>query len=559
MPNDLLIFLRISNQTRKNSLRAATKLEWGVGIFFSTLTLLFFAGIGAGLWRFFGYLENVPYIGEALAIKVISMAFLSLFSMLIFSSMVTSFTTIFFARDLPFLLSTPLEYGTVFTYKFIETAFYSSWMVIVAMIPVIVSYGIVKHMNILFYFTTFGVMIPYCLVASGLGVLISMVLMYLFPTAKTKDAVMVLSVVVGCGMYVFLRFLEPEQFMKPDKLTEIVQYLNFIQAPTAVYLPSWWMTGVVKGFALHQPVELWFYSLLLISSGLLTIALITKLSEVTYFTSWARAQESVGKRPVVGGWGDRTVDLLLHLFPQSWRALAKKDLKLFFRDPNQWTQLLLLGALIVVYIFNIDKLPLDNYYLKNIAAFFNIGLAGFVISAVALRFVYPALSIEAESFWVLRSAPLSSRQIVWSKYWLTFLPVFVLGLAISVVSNLLLRVDTFVFWLSTGAVIVSIFALTGLAMGMGAVYPRFRVENVAQVESSFGGIMYMVYSLFYNGFVLAVLAWPLIMHFKVLSGMGKYSAQVTVSAVLTVAGVSVLVFIIPLIIGVKRVELMENE
>src|SRR5205085_8201124 len=38
-------------------------------------------------------------------------------------------------------------------------------------------------------------------------------------------------------------------------------------------------------------------------------------------------------------------------------SLAHRDLLLFFRDPAQWSQLLLLGALVVVYVFNITALP----------------------------------------------------------------------------------------------------------------------------------------------------------------------------------------------------------
>jgi len=35
-----------------------------------------------------------------------------------------------------------------------------------------------------------------------------------------------------------------------------------------------------------------------------------------------------------------------------------KDIRLFFRDTTQWSQLILLAVLVVVYLFNVKALPL---------------------------------------------------------------------------------------------------------------------------------------------------------------------------------------------------------
>ena len=76
------------------------------------------------------------------------------------------------------------------------------------------------------------------------------------------------------------------------------------------------------------------------------------------------------------------------------RELILKDLRLFFRDTTQWSQLILLAVLLMVYIFNIKSLPIHTgeripFALVTIIAFLNLGLAGFVLAAVAARFVFP--------------------------------------------------------------------------------------------------------------------------------------------------------------------------
>ena len=80
------------------------------------------------------------------------------------------------------------------------------------------------------------------------------------------------------------------------------------------------------------------------------------------------------------------------------RELVLKELRLFFRDTTQWSQLILLGVLVVVYVFNIKYLPLHGdgmtFFLINIVPFLNLVLAGFVLASIAARFIFPAVSLE---------------------------------------------------------------------------------------------------------------------------------------------------------------------
>ena len=99
-----------------------------------------------------------------------------------------------------------------------------------------------------------------------------------------------------------------------------------------------------------------------------------------------------------------------------------KDIRTFFRDTTQWSQLILLAVLVVIYIYNIKVLPLWSgeqvgFFLINVVAFLNLGLAGFVLAAIAARFLFPAISLEGRTLWLLKSSPLDLRSLLWSKYW----------------------------------------------------------------------------------------------------------------------------------------------
>jgi len=95
-----------------------------------------------------------------------------------------------------------------------------------------------------------------------------------------------------------------------------------------------------------------------------------------------------------------------------------KDFKTFFRDNTQWSQLLLIAALVVVYLYNYSALPLTGpgcatFYLQNLISFLNTGLAGFVLAAIGARFVFPAVSAESSSFWIMQTSPLTLRRLLW--------------------------------------------------------------------------------------------------------------------------------------------------
>lgn len=73
--------------------------------------------------------------------------------------------------------------------------------------------------------------------------------------------------------------------------------------------------------------------------------------------------------------------------------------------------------------------------------------------------------------------------------------------------------------LSLGSVEVMVVGLTSLALGMGAIYPKFQVENISQVESSLGGILFMIYALFYVGIIIALEALPVRSYFQYSLGL----------------------------------------
>jgi len=197
----------------------------------------------------------------------------------------------------------------------------------------------------------------------------------------------------------------------------------------------------------------------------------------------------------------------------SKREFVIKDLKLFFRDTTQWSQLILLGVLVVIYLFNIRALPLFSgeqvpFILVTVISFLNLGLAGFVLASIAARFIFPAISLEGRQMWLLRSSPLDLRALLWSKYWVGTIPLLVLALMITVFTNVLLQASGFMMAVGIGTIILLTLAISAMALGFGALYPQFETENAAQIPTSYGGLVFMMTTIAVLALVIVIEAVP---------------------------------------------------
>jgi len=168
---------------------------------------------------------------------------------------------------------------------------------------------------------------------------------------------------------------------------------------------------------------------------------------------------------------------------------------------------------VLVYLYNfrvldLERIPYMSGIIKNVYAFVNLAMAGFVMATVAVRFVFPGVSAEGAAFWIIRAAPISMRDFLWSKFWIGLVPVLVLSEALTVAANELLGVDPFLKVIAAIAIVFMSCALVGLATGLGARYPRFDADNASQVAGSFGGIAFMVMAVLFVLITIALLGWP---------------------------------------------------
>ena len=479
-----------------------------------TIGLAFWAGAFLVFYRILRYFQGVEEFGDILAYKLLAMILMTFFALLIFSGIITSLAKLYISRDLILVHSLPLPPAKIFLARFVESTIDSSWMVIVYSLPVFLSYGIVYEGGISFYATVILALLPLCLIASALSSWCVMIAGLLLPAGRIRSLLIFLGLILFLILIVAFRLMRPEQFVDPEAFASVLLYFRSLSTPASPLLPTTWVYDGLHA-ALVGDMEAGVFHLSLAWSFAITLIFIAFwTAQRCYFTGFSKAQTAPEKLIKIHSERKAGVlSTLVKMLPQAPRAFIIKEIKTFFRDQTQWPQLLLLAALIVIYVYNfsvlpLDKSPLKTIYLQNVIAFLNMGLAAFVLTAVVARFVFPAVSLEGESFWIVRAAPISIRSFLWIKFFVYYVPLLVLAEILIVATNILLHVTVFMMWLSTATVMLMVPGIVALGVGLGAMYPDFKSENPAQAVTSFGGLLFMLFSAGFIGFVIVLEAGP---------------------------------------------------
>lgn len=514
---DLLILLRPRLLGLKNSL---TRQEGPGGkkiLVMVGLGLAFSGGMFLLLCRVLAYFQSVQLIGDILARQLLSMVLLTFFSMLIFSNLITALSNLYLSKDLELCHCTPVSVEEIFISRAAFTFVDSSWMLIIFALPIFLAYGYVYEPGVWFYFSALHMNLGMAIIASSAGILVTMILVHLFPAQRTKDIILLLSVVMVVALYLLFRFLRPERLVNPEAFFGVAEYLSALKAPESALLPTHWIAEALWSFldplGDTRTVDTGFAALLVWTTALSGMVINVWVAHFIYFDGFSKSREAKKRLRSGRRFLDLVTGALSRPFRKDLAVILSKDIRVFFRDNTQWSQLLLLGALVVVYLYNFSVLPLDKSpiridFLQNELAFLNMGLAGFVLSALCARFVFTAVSAEGEAYWIIRSSPMGLRRYLWGKYIFSLIPVVILAELLIVATNCLLEVSLFMMVLSSVTIFVMSTGIVALGIGFGAIHPKFRHENIGQVATGAGGFLYMVAASIFVGLVIILEAGP---------------------------------------------------
>jgi len=492
--------------------------------------------------------QTTPFFALGLLRNLLALVFL-VATVILFSSAMTAAIGAFFTDlDLEVYHAAPRAKSRIVAARWMKTLAESATVVYVFLIPLFVAYARQYPVPRSFFPVVLLNLAMLLAIPVTLGALAIVALVRWFPVRRVHQIVATLAIVVLTLAVVAFRVSRPERFFTEVSTSDVVQVLKQIELPSMERYPGTALADLmVDGDMGAFPPKIWLTFAL---AALVFFAVAQRI----YFAAFVRARESMAPAAIGAGALTRAVDRVLAPLDARTRALVAKEVRTLSRDVAQWSQLFLMAALLFLYLYNIRMLPLGGDVRAGLIAYANLGMAGFVIAAICLRFAYPSVSSEGRAFWMVRSAPVSYRRFLIVKVIVYALPLTLLAFVLTAFANVLLHADAVVWAFTLGGASMLAVTLVSLGVGLGALSPNFNAENPLQVGLSLGGFGYMGAALAYVGALMLLMARPL-MHYLLHFGLGVESSRATAFiAVVSAITVSFALAVFPLVAAEKRLE-----
>jgi ABC-2 type transport system permease protein len=468
----------------------------------------FFVGVGVVMFLFlfkaFRFFQSFDLVGEILIGKLLALIFFIFFIFLVLSNINGVIKWFLTNEDLPFLLTNPVSTSTIFFARSIEAVLESSWAFLFFSIPVLLAYYTALFKFKAALLLSIFLLMPYALIPYGLGFMVVMILARFLSPKVIKRAFSLLFVLLSAALVITFRAMEIEKLARPESFAYVYDYMRYLSIPAHPLLPTHLFIELVvslgKGGVSNIIIDLGLF--LSYAAALVTLAYWT--SEAFYLRSYTNAV--VSSRTVRGDLMGR----LLRFIPAGARFLLLKEVKNLKRDPKEWSQVLLIFALVFVYVYNFKSFPRDRtalptVFLESLLSFLNMGLLTFVIGAISVRFVYPSFQLEGKPFWLVLTSPVDVRDVYYRKLAFYVVLSLVFALTLNWLSNHFIASPPFLYYLSFGYVILVAVICPVMAFYFGTKYMNLR--EPPNPYGGLGGILTMLAIFSFSLLVLLALGW----------------------------------------------------
>jgi len=467
-----------------------------------TLSFLFWVGLFvlfAGGFQLVESLLAQSSIRDQTYETIFDIFFVSLMVMLVFSSGIILYSSLYRSRETEFLLTVPVRSERIFLHKFQEAVLFSSWGFVLLGTPMLVAYGIVALAPWYYFALLLPFIVAFVHIPAAVGAISCMAIVRWLPRARMQAMLIAGALVVGGIVYLgSVVFGGTEgDLLTPDWFQDMLARMSFSKNRL---LPSWWLSHGLLESARGGWSESVLFLVLLISNALFMQLVAVWCAASIYRPGYTALRGRKAARRRIGGPTlDRFLDRLLWFLPARMRLLVIKDLRLFRRDPVQWSQYVIFFGLLAMYFLNMRRFSYDVTYVAwvNVVSFLNLGVVGLILSIFTSRFVFPMISLEGKRFWILGLLPIRRETVLWSKFWFATAGSLLPAMLLVFISDYMLDVEALI---TASHLVTCVFLATGLAgiaVGLGATLPNLREESPSKITAGFGGTLNQVLSTLY--------------------------------------------------------------
>ena len=444
--------------------------------------------------------------------------FASLLMMLILSSAIILYGGLYSSSEAQYLLTTPVRPERIVLHKFQEAIVFSSWGFVLLGSPMLVAHGLQFGAPWYYYALLLPFMAAFVYIPGSIGAILC--LLFVHHLARMRRQAIALTAVAGVVAALALiwsLYAESEgNLLTANWFQEMLGRLQFSEHRL---LPSWWLSSGLLEAARNDvgrpgnppwAESLLFLSLLIANALFLRVLAVTIGGRV-YRTSYSELHtDRARRRPSRRFWLDAAVMRFAPWLTPQMRLLIVKDLRLFRRDPVQWSQFIIFFGLLALYFANIRRFSYDVNYTAwvNMISFLNLAVVGLILSTFTTRFIFPMLSLEGRRFWILSMLPVERGSVLWGKFLFAATGSTLPCCLLILLSDYMLRVSTLVLLIHQLTCVLLCVGLSGIAVGLGAKMPDLREESPSKIAAGFGGTLNLVVSAMYIVAIVLLTALP---------------------------------------------------
>jgi ABC-2 type transport system permease protein len=523
--NQMRLFGRLRRRILANTLRVLMEQSSLRVVSIALTSLVIWAFVfGVGLLGF-RYIaqppQRVPAFGSIIGV-LFDLMFAALGMMLVLSTGLILYSSLFNAAETGFLLCTPARDDQVFGHKYRGALGFSSWGFLLLGSPVLLAFGVVYKVSWLFYALLPLYFIGFVLGPGCLGALVCLLVVNFLPRRRRQVLVAFGLLVLGLfGLWVYRTSAALQsQNSNAEMLNQLLGGAGYTQG---IAVPSHWMTRGLQtageGFVLSSPQGepgALYYLALLWSNGLFAYVVTAWAARGLYRRGYnrlatggsPRSRKSLFQRVMAGL--DRLVGELVWFLDPQTRLLIVKDFRTFRREPAQWAQILIFCGLLALYFTNMRRLMVSNveWMYKNGLSLLNLTTTGLLLCIYTGRFIYPMLSLEGRKFWVLGLLPLRRERLLWGKFAFSAVGSVLIAEALVLLSDTMLSMPWVAVALHMLTMAVLAVGLSGLSVGLGACMPTFKETDPSKIAAGFGGTLNLVAGLLFLIVVVGLMGLP---------------------------------------------------
>jgi len=492
-----------------------------------------------------------PFFALGLLRNLLALVFLAAFVMLFSSAMTSAIGAFFSDLDLDTFHAAPLSKTRLVIARWGKTFAQSATMIYIFIAPMFVAFAQRYHAPWRLYPIALVNLALLLTISVTIGSLVIIVLVRFFPIQRVSQIVATIAILVLTVAVVAFRMSRPERLFASINTDDVTRVLRSVELPSLDRYPGTALADMMVAMAEGRHASVLAPKIAVTALALFVVFVL--VARRIYFAAFVRARESMAPAALGATGLTRVADVLLTPFSPPTRAMIGKEVRTLTRDVAQWSQLFLMVALLFLYLYNIRMLPLGGDARATLVAYANLGMAGFVVAAICLRFAYPSISSEGKAFWMLQSAPVSYRRLLIVKVLVYGAPLTILSLLLTVFADVLLDANR-VVWTFTlvGASMLGV-TLVSMGVGLGALSPDFAAENPLQVGLSLGGFAYMGAALAYVGSIMMLMAKPVTRYFFArFFGIESETLTVDFIPLVTAVTLSIALCVFPLMAAEKR-------